>query len=334
MQNIELVVKLGDNETIIYQKDKGIVCREPSKVAFSKRGKKLFAETVGQKAKDLIGKTDGSIFVESPFANCSVDNMDLAIVFFNSILEKYVNAPKSKLNVVFLVNCALDVEERRSFEILAISCGIRKYCFVPCVFVDALGADLDVAQIKGEMVVNIGAESTELALISDSSIVCGYSLEIGGNVIDKEIANFLFREYNIVVIEPVAEKIKKNLASLYQSDISSLNFTGFDSLTKSSRKASLLAKDLYPIFNVFYDKIAEGIMIFLNQISPDFVNDVTENGILITGGNAKITGLESYMKEKLNINIYTPTDSYVEFANGCKKLLQDKILLKKIVNKN
>ena len=75
MQNIELVVKLGDNETIIYQKDKGIVCREPSKVAFSKRGKKLFAETVGQKAKDLIGKTDGSIFVESPFANCSVDNI-------------------------------------------------------------------------------------------------------------------------------------------------------------------------------------------------------------------------------------------------------------------
>lgn len=334
MQNIELVVKFGDSETIIYQKDKGIVCKEPSKIAFSKRGKKLFVEDIGQRAKEMIGKTDGSVYIQNPFANGCVDNIDLAVLFFNQLLEKYVHYAKSKLNIVFLINCALEAEERRIFEILAISCGIRKCSFVPCVFVDALGSDLNIDKLQGKMVVDIGAECTELVLISDCNIVCGYSLEIGGSVIDKEIENFLFREYNIVVTENVAEKIKISLASLYASDISSLNFTGYDALTKSSRKASLLAKDLYPIFSVFYDKIAEGIMIFLNQISPDFVNDVTKNGLLIAGGNAKITGLESYMKNKTGVNVFTCSDSSVSFANGCKKLLQDKLLLKKIVNKN
>ena len=334
MQNVELVVKFGDNETIIYQKDKGIICREPSKVAFSKKGKRVFIEECGQKAKDMIGKTDGSIYVESPFANCAVDNLDLAIMFFNEILNRYVKEPKSKLSVVFLLNCALEAQERRLFEILAISCGIRKYDFVPCVFVDVLGQDLDVQELTGKMVVNIGAESTEIALISDCNIVLGYSLEIGGNVLDKEIASFLFREYNVVVSEPVAEKIKKDLASLYKSDISSITFTGYDALTKAPRKTSLLSKDLYSIFDVFYDKIAEGVLIFLNQLTPEFKADVASLGILFAGGNSKITGIDAYMKSKINYNIFSPIDYYSSFAFGCKKLLQDKLLIKKIVNKN
>lgn len=334
MQSVDLVVKFGDNETIIYQSDKGILCREPSKVAFSKKGKRVFIEEIGQKAKDMIGKTDGSVYVEGPFANCAVDNLDLAVMFFNELLNRYVKVPKNKLNITFLLNCALDTQERRLFEILAISCGIRRYNFIPCVFIDILGQGLDVQELSGKMVVNIGAESTEIALISNCNIVCGYSLEIGGNILDKEIANFLFREYNVVVSEPVAEKIKKELASLYDSDVSSLTFNGYDALTKAARKTTLLSKDLYQIFNVFYDKIAEGILIFLNQISPEFVSDVASGGILIAGGNSKITGIEAYMKAKINYNIYIPVDYYSAFALGCKNLLQDKALLKKIVNKN
>ena len=335
MHSVELVVKFGDNETLIYQKGKGIVCREPSKVAFSKKGKRLFLEEVGQKAKNLIGKTDGSIWVESPFVNSAIENFELATLFFTQLLEKYVDfKSKSKLEVVFLLNCALTAEERRQFEILAISCGIRKYNFVPCVILDILGANQDISQINGKMVVDIGAESTEIALISDYGIVNGYSLEIGGNVLDKRIANFLFREYNVVVSDIVAEQIKKEVGSLYSSDISSLTFTGYDALTRAARKTSLISKDLYDIFDVFYDKIAEGILIFLNQISPEFLNDVTNSGILITGGNAKITGIESYMKTKIHLNIFTPADNYLDFAVGAKKILEDKALLKKIVNKN
>lgn len=335
MANIELVVKFGDSETLIYQKGKGIVCREPSKVAFSKKGKRVFLEEIGQKAKDLIGKTDGSIWIESPFSNSAIEDLDLAQLYFTKLIENYVDKKLgNKMFVVFLLNCALTAEEKRQYEILAINCGIRKYTFAPCLIADLLGADVDINDINGKMVVNIGADSTELALVSNGSIVSGYSIELGGNVLDKEISNYLYREYNVIVNEVTAEQIKKELGSLYPSDISSVNFVGYDALTRASKNNTILAKELYNIFSVFYDKICEGILIFLNQLTPEFVNDVTISGILLTGGNSKVTGIEGYMKSRLNIKVYTPYDVYLNYTIASKKLLEDKNQLKKIVNKN
>lgn len=335
MANIELVVKFGDNETLIYQKGKGVICREASKVAFSKKGKRVFLEEFGNKAKDLVGKTDGTVFIESPFSNCAIENMDLAELYFKILLETYVDKKLGcKYFVVFLVNGALTPEERRQFEILAINCGIRKYTFVPCVIADLLGEDGDIDDINGKMVVNIGAESTEIALISNGSVINGYSIELGGSVLDKEISNFLYREYNVIVNETQAELIKKEIGSLYPTDISSISFIGYDALTRAGKKNTLISKDIFHILSVFYDKICEGILIFLNQLSPEFVNDITKNGILITGGNSKIAGIEGYFKSKIGIKIIVPLDIYENFAKSSKKILSEKPMLKKIVNKN
>lgn len=335
MASIDLVVKFGDNETTIYQKNKGLVCREPSKIAFSKKGKRVFLEEIGEKAKDLMGKTDGCVFIESPFQNSAIENFDLAEMYFKKLLDTYISRGLSqRINAIFLVNSALTVEEKREFEILAINCGIRNYSFVPCVIADLLGGEFDINDIDGKMVVDIGAESTEIALVSNANIVIGYSIELGGSVLDKEIANFLYNQYNVIVTETTAEQIKKELGSLYASDISSLSFVGYDALTRESKSNTIIAKDLYHIFKVFYDKIIEGVLIFLNQLPPEFLNDVARFGIYVTGGNSKVIGIESYMKNALHLKVFMPID----FNETCKiaglKLLNDKALLKKIVNKN
>jgi len=217
---------------------------------------------------------------------------------------------------------------------LAINCGIGKYTFVPCVISDFLGEHNNINDINGNMVISIGSETTQMALISNGCVVTGYSIEMGGSVIDKEISNFLYREYNVIVNEVIAEQIKKELGSLYSSDISSASFVGYDALTRATKKVTLLSKDLFHIFRVFYDKICEGVLIFLNQLTPEFLNDVTKNGILITGGNSKITGIESYFKSKLGINVFVPFDIYENFSVSSKKLIEDKSTLKKIVAKN
>ena len=335
MAKCELVVKFGDSETLIYQKGKGIICREPSKVAFSKKGRRVFVEDIGQKAKSLMGKTDSSIWIESPFSSSAICDLDLAITYFKALLDKCIEAgSRSNIYAIFLLNCALTPDEKRAYEILAINCGIKKYSFAPSVVADVIGEGLNCDGIEGKLVVNIGAESTEIALINFSSIVEGYSLELGGNVLDKEIANFIYREYNVVVNQNIAEEMKKELGSLYISDISNKTFLGYDALTRESKKNTIFAKDLYPIFCVFYEKICEGILIFLNQLTPEFVSDITKGGILITGGNAQVPGIESFMKSRLNINVFIPYDMYKNFATASKKLLEDKALLKKIVNKN
>jgi len=334
MNCIELVIKLGDGETCIYKKGGGLVLKEASMIAFSKQGNKISTIEVGNSAKDLIGKTDGSIWVESPFKNGVIDNLELASLLLKKFLNVAFKYERHKIKAIFLVNCSLTADEKRDFEMLAMNVDIFDYKFVPCVVSSLIGASKNINEVSGKMIVDLGADCTEIAVVSNCSIIKGYSIALGGSVIDSAIVSSIFDDYGVVISEVTAEKIKKQIGSLHRKDVANITFTGYDALTREVKENTVFARDLYQIFDVFYNKVIDGIIIVLNQLSADLLNDVVKNGIVLCGGNSLVTGIETYFKKKLQIPISTFEQPELLCMQGASTLLNDSESLKKIVTNN
>lgn len=334
MNYTELVIKLGDSESYIYKKGSGLVLKEASMIAFSKRGSKISTIEVGNSAKELVGKTDGSIWVESPIKNGAIANVELATLCLKKFLNLALGDKRHKIKATFLTNCGLTAEEKRDYEILAMNVKIFDYVFVPTVVSCLLGANQNIEEVNGKMVVDFGADCTEIGVVSKCSIVNGYSIALGGSVIDSAIASSIYETYNVVISELIAEKIKKEIGSLHQNDTANITFIGYDALTREKKENTVFAKDLYKIFDVFYEKILDGVIIVLNQLSADLINDIAKNGIVIAGGNSNLTGIETYFKKKLHLPIMTFEQPELLCMEGAKKLLDDERLLQKIVANN
>lgn len=334
MKYTELFIKIGDSETCIYKKGSGLVLKEASLIAFSKKGKRINIVEVGNSAKELLGKTDGSIWVEAPFKSGIIDNKELAKLLLSKFISLAVVDSSHKIKATFFVNCSLTAEEKRDYELLALSVGIFNYSFVPSAVASLVGAGCDVEDVSGKMIVDFGADCTEIAVVSKASIVSGHSIELGGNIIDSAIVSYVFETFNVVISEVSAEKIKKEVGSLHQNDVANITFTGYDALTRSAQKNTIFAKDLYTIFEAFFDKIIEGCEIVLNQLSADLINDIARNGIYLCGGISQITGIESYFKKRLNVPIYVYEQPELLCMEGAKTLSNDENLIQKIVANN
>jgi len=336
MAVVELVIQIGDSHTSIYKKGAGLILKEASVVAFGRSRNKMILHAVGNEAKEMQGKTDSNVWVESPVKYGSIVNMELAQLMLSSFLDTVLVKRKmfTKINVVMLTSCTLSPEDKRDYEKLAFNCDINYVYFVPSIIACAVGGGFDLSDIRGKMIVNIGAGSTEIAVVSQYSIVNGVNIELGGSVIDSAIVKTVFEVFNIVISENTAEKIKKEIGSLHENDISNVDFSGIDALTRVSRENTLFAKDLYEVFEVAYNKIAEAIDIVINQLSPDLANDVATNGIYFCGGGSLITGLEGYFKKHLNMPIELSTDPEIVSVLGGGILMSDKLMLKVVVDKN
>ena len=297
MKYTELVIQLDDDKTSIYLKGTGVVLHEDSMIAFSKQGKHIKVNAVGNDAKQMIGKS--SNWVESPIKSGCVFNPELAELMLKAFLEQagIKTGFASKVKAIFLVNCALTNQERRAYEVLAINCGIDYVWFVPTLIATAIGADLDIEGVKGKMIVNLAHGFTEIGVISNCSLVKGYSIELGGNVVDSAICKAIFEQFNIVITDLQAHKIKNEIGSLHSSDIANIEIVGVDALTRVSKMTSVFAKDLYVVFKVAYEKIADAIKIVLRQLSADLSNDIATSGVYLSGLGSTVTGLENFFKK-------------------------------------
>lgn len=334
MNYTEIFIKLGDGQTCIYKKGGGLVLKEASLIAFSKKGKRITTIEVGDSAKELLGKTDGSIWVEAPFKNGVIKDLELAKLLLSKFLSLALPDGKRKIKATFLVNCGLKAEEKRDYELLAISTGIYSYSFIPNIMACLVGTGTNVEDVSGKMIIDFGTDCTEVAVVSKCGIVNGYSIELGGSIIDNAISSSIFETFNVVISDVNAEKIKKEIGSLHNNDVANVTFTGYDALTRLAKENTVFARDLYQIFDVFYEKIIDGIEIVLNQLSADLLNDIAKNGIYLCGGNSNVTGIESYFKKRLNVPIITFEQPELLCMEGAKILSTNPKLLQKIVTNN
>lgn len=333
MANVEFVIEFNDDFTSISYK--GRVYKEASLLAFTKKGKNIKMQAFGNQAKKMLGKNDGVTWIESPFKYGTINNMELAQLFLSSFIDFVIEKRNfaTKIKALFVCSCALDIDEKRAFEILAIKCGINQVWFVPSVITYAVGNGADVLSPTGNFMVGIGAGCTEIACVSQGSIVNGYNIQLGGSVIDSALIDCINENFGIVISNMTAEHIKNEIGSLHPSDIANIQYQGIDALTRVSKSGTVFAKDLYPVFSIAYDKICEAINIVISQLSADLINDIAKNGIYVFGSASKVTGLESFLRKRLNIPVNIIEDEMTGVKGGVL-LMDDKKLLNTLIDKN
>lgn len=332
----ELVIEIGNSQCSIYKKDSGLVLKESTLIAFSKQGKRFIVKEVGNKAQEMLNKTSNAVWVESPIKDGVVVNGELAELMLKAFINRVI--PKSFLppviNAILVTSCALTSEEKRAYELLLINSGISVVWFVPSVISSLLGGGIDVKDSKARLIVNIGAGVTEIAAVSNSTIIDGYAVEMGGNVINSAICSTIYDDQGIVISDVVAEKVKVEIGSLFERDNATIEVSGFDALTKAARNVTIYAKELYPVIAIAYKKISDAIEIFLNAQSADVCSDIASEGIYVCGGASKVTGLEMFLKRNLMLNINVLDDAENVSILGAGKLITDKERLNIIIENN
>ena len=335
MSNVMLALKIGSGTTTIYKQNEGFLLKEPSLVAISgsPRGKEVIA--VGLEAKRLQGKSgeDGAISVVAPIYEGVITNTELATQMLKEFIEKVCPKKlfKPNLRAIVCVPLGLTISEKLAFEQACYHAGISDCLLIPSVVCSAIGKGIEIGSETANMVVNIGAGCTDIAVVMQNSLVSGVNVGMGGANIDKGIEQQLLAKFNLIISDTTAEKIKKEIGSLYKTDSGEISVSGQDSISREAKQITITAADIYPAIEHYYSKIAESIASVLASCSPDVAADVSRAGITFVGGDSKIIGLEKYFKTKLNINAKASDDADDLDILGAAELLESPDMLKKVL---
>lgn len=328
MNLIELAVDLGSANTTIYQKGVGIVLKEPT-VAIVQHSQKTTLKYVGNKAKQLIGKTPDNMSVVYPIREGLVINPPVAVALMREYLSRIVPEGlfRKQVRILATIDSGATVNERRSVESVFHLAG-----YSDVVIVDSpLAMSRCIPQSTG-LVVDMGAGTTQASIVSSEGIIAGLSVNMSGDSINNEISDYLLASKHLKTGPYTAEKIKLSVASMYDNDISDMEISGIDTITGSAVKCTLTASDLYPIIKPTIDDICQVITTTLNQSPADMLEQIYDAGIYLCGGASLLVGLKEYIENKLKIKVNLLPDPTNVVINGAGTLLADKNTLSTLMH--
>lgn len=334
MSSIMLAIKMGSTNTTIFKQNEGFTLIEPSLVAVTStaHGKEIIA--VGKNAKKLLSKTsDNIINVFSPISEGIIADTDMASAMLKEFVIKVCPKKIFKPNIRALVCVPLGISltERLAFEKVCYNAGITDVVLVPSIICSAIGIGKDIASDKLSLIVGIGGGCTDIAIIGQNMLINGVNVGMGGQNIDHAIVQQILSTYNLVISDETAEKLKKEIGSLYINDLNEYEITGKDSETSETRSVIVTATDIYPAVEHYYSKICETILSLLATCSPDINAEISNSGIAFVGGDSKIPGIEKYYKAKLNLEVTSFLDAEDLEMIGASNLLSNPTSLKRLL---
>ena len=274
----DIGIDLGTANTLVYVKGKGIVVREPSVVAIDKYEGKVLA--VGNAANEMIGRTPENIVAVRPMKDGVIADFDITQAMIRAFIKEADVSNVFKPRVVVCIPSGITEVERRAVEEAVIQAGAKAVALIEEPMAAAMGAGLPVNDATGNMVVDIGGGTTEVAVISLGGIVSSRSIRIAGNALDSAIINYLKKENQINIGDKMAEDIKVAIASAYEDD-------------EESEIRAAISENV--------DEMIEAIKLTLENTPPELAADVMERGIVLTGGGALIKGLDKLITETTKI---------------------------------
>lgn len=328
-------IKLGSTTTYIYKPGNGIVLKESSLIAVSSNLKFHETKAIGNDAKLLYGRCSENINIYSPITNGTIQYEEYAIQMLKGFLKKIFPNKKIGHNIkaVLCVPLGLTPAEKKQLEIVCFKSGIADVFLVPDVMCFALGNGIDIKSEKSSFIVNIGGDTTNIATISNYSILNGYNFAIGGEIINIAIAKYIEETYSISVSLEQVDKLKLEICSLFENYSASMEITGVNRNTNSKEKITITSTELYPIVNYYYGKIAEATNSIIRDLDPAIIEDIINEGIYFYGGATKIVGLDRFMSEKIKVKIHFSNMSKSNIV-GTGELIKYPQLLKRIIKNN
>ncbi len=298
----DIGIDLGTANTLVYMKGKGIILREPSVVAVNKMTGNVLK--VGNEARDMIGRTPGSVVAIRPLKDGVIADFDGAQAMLKYFIKKAYSGGIFKPRVVVCIPYGVTEVERRAVEDAVVSAGGRNAFLIEEPMAAAIGAGLPVSEPTGSMVVDIGGGTTEVAVISYGGIVTSQSLRVAGDELDTDIVNYIKREYNLMIGERTAEEIKLTIGSAHEYEYEEeMDVKGRDLITGLPRTISLTSKEIRSAMSESIFAIVEAIKQTLEKTPPELAADVMNRGIILTGGGALIKGLDVLISEETGIPV-------------------------------
>ena len=311
----DIGIDLGTANTLVYMKGKGIVMREPSVVAVDVRTDRVVA--VGTAAKEMIGRTPGSIIAVRPLKDGVIADFDITATMLNRFIRMVVKSSLfRKPRVIVCIPSGVTDVERRAVQDAMNRAGIRQVELIEEPMAAAIGAGLPVSEPEGSMVVDIGGGTSEVAVVSLDDIVTACSVRVAGNKFDESIIQFVKKKYNILIGERTAEEIKINIGSAYpyegegSMDVKGRNLG--DGLPKDIKISAAEIRDALadPLL-----AIVEAVKTTLEQTPPELAADIIDNGITLTGGGALLRGLDLLISQETGMPVQvaqSPLDCVVD----------------------
>lgn len=328
-------IKLGSTLTCIYKSGNGIVLKEPSLIAMPTNVKNKEVKAVGSDAKKLIGKVSDNITIFSPIANGVVQYEELAVLMLKSFLKKIfpIKTLGQNIKAILTVPLGLSPAEKKQFEIVCFKAGIADVYIVPDIISFAIGSGTDIKSGVSNLIVNIGGDTTNIGVVCNHSVISGYGLTIGGNIISVAIAKYIEDAHGFEIGVPTAEELKTEICSLFENFSASKELVGINKKTGLKDKITITASELYPIIKNYYGKIAEALCSILESCDPAVISDITKNGILFYGGATNIIGFDKFMYERTKFKIKVFDIQKLNIL-GTGELINNPQLLKRITKSN
>jgi len=329
---MNIALKVGSTFTSIFLSGGGVVLREPTVIAFNGSPSPNNIRAIGYEAQAMVGKAVDKIVIVSPVKNGVItDEYSLTLLLSEFIKKLYPESYvfKPRIKAILSVPLGLDPEKRNVYEKVALNSGISQVTLVSGIMLSALGIDLPINSVSGGIIVNIGGGLTEIAVFALSEIISGYSVSIGGNMLDKAICDSFLGKYNLKIGITTARKLREDIGSLYENDIATMEIAGIDVRTKIPGKIVAKALDIYEVLNPYYQKIAEAVENVIKTCPPEIAGELF-NGIWVTGGASKILGLSEAFSKRLNLKINLVDKPELASVLGGGKLISNKQLLNEI----
>ncbi len=285
-------IDLGTANTIVYVKGKGIVLREPSVVAVEARSRRVVA--VGNEAKLMLGKTPGSIRAMRPLKDGVIAEFDVTAAMLHHFFNRVAgNALFSRPRVIICIPYGVTEVEKRAVQDVTLEAGAQSVALIEEPIAAAIGSGLKVAGAQGSMIVDIGGGTTEVAVTSLGGIVLSTSLRSAGDELDEAIINYMKRKHNILIGEMTAEMLKKNIGSVYpQSDRGNMVIRGRNLMNGLPATISVSSAEIREAMSEEVSHIIDCIRMTLENTPPELASDIYDNGIMLAGGGALLSGLD------------------------------------------
>jgi rod shape-determining protein MreB len=329
----DLAIDLGTANTLVYAKGKGIVVSEPSVVAVTKDGRgpdKVRA--VGREAKEMLGRTPGNIVAIRPMKEGVIADFEIAEAMLRYFIRKVHNrSTLVRPRIVVAVPSGITEVEKRAVRESAMSAGAREVYLIEEPMAAAIGAGLPVTEPSGNMIVDIGGGTTEVAVLSLSGIVYSNSTRTGGDKMDEAIINYVKRKYNLLIGERTAELVKINIGTAYPTDdIRTLEVKGRDLVAGVPKTLELKSDEICEALAEPVNTMVESVRIALESTPPELSADIVDKGIVMTGGGAMLANLDLLLREATGLPVMLAEDPLTAVVLGTGRCLDELELLREV----
>ena len=316
----DIGIDLGTTSVLVSTRGKGVILREPSVVAMDRNTGRLL--NVGMAAQRMLGRTPGNIVAIRPMHEGAISDYDMTERMLKEFVRKALSFSMLKPRIIISIPSGITEVEERAVIDAGVAAGARKVYLMEAPLAAAIGAGLDITKPDGHMVIDIGGGTTDIAVLSLSGVVESESLKAGGDAFDDALIKYIKRRHNVHIGENTAEELKKGIGCVFpRPETVAVEVKGRCLLTGLPRSVAISSTDILEAFEEVTERIVEAVHNVLESTPPELVADISQNGIVLTGGNCQLWGFDKLVSSRTSIATFTADDADLCVANGLGKAL-------------